>query len=176
LPPAFVAGAGLAAAASALGGGAELSLGGTFIERATLWVPLIGIPGAGKSPSLSLAYGPLQALAARAADPDTPLEEDITEVITGEATLEALARDLDEAEGSLGVLVDELAVLLHSLGEYSAAVAPTVGGCSRCGTELRGGSHASLVASSTTGQDSDSTPDGAALRWPPALAHRTARR
>ena len=62
LPTSLVAGAGLVTLAIAIGGETEVVRSETHQERAILWVPLIGRNGVGKSPSMNLAFDPLQKL------------------------------------------------------------------------------------------------------------------
>jgi hypothetical protein len=112
LAVALTAGAGLAAMATAVGAAGELRVTSGWVERAILWVPLLAPRGAGKSPAQTIAFAPLRAHDARLAD------DDDEPVLTGELTIEALARALHSTGGATGLDLDELAVLLRGFGEY----------------------------------------------------------
>ena len=114
LPAALVGGASTAALAAAIGSEATIEVVAGWQERATLWVALIAPRGAGKSPSQGLAFNPIRLWDVDA----TGKDEDASRVLLGDTTVEALARDLDEAEGSATLDLDELAVMLRGMGEY----------------------------------------------------------
>lgn len=59
LPTALLAGAGLATLAIAVGGDAEVVVNRSHVERAILFVPLVGPKSVGKSPSMEMATRPL---------------------------------------------------------------------------------------------------------------------
>jgi hypothetical protein len=113
LPSALVAGAALAAMATAIGGASEIEIVPNWHQRAILWIPLVAPRGAGKSPSQDLAFGWL-----RAHDAGLDESEEESAVLLGDTTVEAIARDLAAMDGTAGVDLDELAVLLRGLGEY----------------------------------------------------------
>jgi hypothetical protein len=115
LPAALTGGAALAAIAAAIGPGATLEVDPSFHQRAILWVPLLAPRGAGKSPAQDLAFSPLRRHDEQLAD-----DED-GEVLLGDTTLEALARDLHASDGAAALDLDELAVLLRGMGEYKGA-------------------------------------------------------
>lgn len=132
LPTALVAGAGLTVAATvAMPASVEVG-GNTWVEPATIWVPLVSPPGGGKSPSMKLATRVLDHLEAEAhrryrdelkdwrAQPkedreDPPIDPTIS---IDDATLEALARQLDTADGTSAVFSDELKGWLLGIGQY----------------------------------------------------------
>jgi hypothetical protein len=113
LPGALVAGAALAAAAAAIGPNAQIEVSGRWHERPIIWTANIAPRGAGKTPSQDLAFDPLRNHDALVAE-----EEDGTEILLGDQTLEALARTLHESHGAGALDMDELSVLLHGIGEY----------------------------------------------------------
>lgn len=132
LPDALVAGAGLAAAASVMPT-AELRISDTMTEVAALWVPLVAPRGAGKTPSMDIALGPVRAadadqhrvyrdeldawLATPRKDRDPKPPRDWTYLV-GDLTLEKLARRLDASDGAATIASDELVLILGALGEY----------------------------------------------------------
>jgi hypothetical protein len=112
LPANLVAGAATAAIAAGIGPLAQLEISATWPERAILWIPLIAPRGAGKSPAQDLAFRPLR-------DHDAALgEDDGPPILSGDQTLEALARSLSAAGGGGVIDLDELVVQLRGLGEY----------------------------------------------------------
>ncbi len=113
LPAALVAGAALGALAAAIGRAVNIEVSPSWHERATLWVPLLAPRGAGKSPSLTLAFTPL-----RERDEELGDDEDEKAILLGDLTMEALARSLNAVQGAAALDLDELAVLLRGLGEY----------------------------------------------------------
>ena len=110
LPPALVGGAAVAALAAAIGPkvALEVRAGPPWVERAILWVPLLGPAGSGKSPSQSLAFGPLRE---RDIDAEHPL-------LLGDLTFEALVRELAALDGAVTIDADELSQRLRGLDEY----------------------------------------------------------
>jgi Protein of unknown function (DUF3987) len=124
VPPALTAGAALAAAATAIGGEAEIAVNNSFIRRPIVWVPQIAPTGAGKSPALEAAYRPLDEWQDERPPIEVPGKKkgeteviDPPELTVSDCTLESLARDLDVNQ-STGIKVDELSQLLRGLGEY----------------------------------------------------------
>jgi hypothetical protein len=132
LDAALVAGAALAAAATAIGNQVDIMSMLGWLERPIVWIPLIAPPGAGKSPAQELALGPLrvlnEALLLDYADqleawhstpqntrPATPPKD--PSMLTDDVTLEALARIMD-GNGALGADLDELSGFLLGLGQY----------------------------------------------------------
>jgi hypothetical protein len=113
LPGALVAGAALAAAAAAIGPNAQIEVSGRWHERPIIWTANIAPRGAGKTPSQDLAFDPLRNHDAQVAE-----EEEGTEILLGDQTLEALARTLHESHGAGALDLDELSVLLRGIGEY----------------------------------------------------------
>lgn len=113
LPEALLAGAALAALAAAIGSAAQIEVAPSWHERAILWVPLLAPRGAGKSPAQDLAFGPLREYDAQLGEDD-----ERSELLLGDATLEALARRLGACDGACALDLDEMAVLLRGLGEY----------------------------------------------------------
>jgi hypothetical protein len=109
LPTALMAGAALAAMAAAIGKAVDIEVDTGWHERAILWVPLLAPRGAGKSPSLSMAFAPLREHDER---PDN------APILFGDLTVEALARNLKESQGAGALDLDELSVLLRGMGEY----------------------------------------------------------
>jgi len=109
LAAALVGGACLAAMATAIGSGSEVEV--LSNERPLLWVPLIAPAGAGKSPALALAFGPLRMR-------DAQLGDDDGRLLLADLMLEALARELDGVGDAAALDLDELATFLRGLGEY----------------------------------------------------------
>lgn len=116
LPDVCLLGAGLAAAAGAIGGRATLERGAGWAERPILWCALIGPPGAGKSPALRLATQPLHEHDGALLDDDERWESG--RVVASDTTLEALARALHSTGGALLLEADELREWLEGLGRY----------------------------------------------------------
>ena len=116
LPAVCLLGAGLAAAAGAIGGGATIKRAETWSERPSLWCAMIGPPGAGKSPALRLATRVLHEHDAALLRDEERWESG--RVLASDTTLEALARALRNAGGALLLEIDELAELLEGLGRY----------------------------------------------------------
>jgi hypothetical protein len=114
LPPALVAGAALAATATAIGNATEIKVAPSWHQRAIIWIPLLAPRGAGKSPSQTLAFAPMRERDEQNADDDA----DGDTLLLGDQTLEALARSLAALDGAAGIDLDELSVLLRGLGEY----------------------------------------------------------
>lgn len=137
LPAAYLAGAGLAAAAVAIGGNASIRVVEGREERANVWASLVGPPGSGKSPAQDLAFAVLrahdaehrtaydQALRAwRALEPKARLDVDRPKddsLLRRDTTVEAIARRLYASGGDLGLDVDELRTLIAGLGQYKTA-------------------------------------------------------
>ena len=131
LPPALVAGAGLAALAGVTGS-SSLEMPDGTPQRPALWVPLIGPRGGGKTPSLNLAFSTLQELdvaewerySAEVAEWSAlPKDERGTRppdpsVLLDDFTVEKLARFLREGDGTACVVADELSGFLDGLGQY----------------------------------------------------------
>jgi hypothetical protein len=141
LPPAYVGGAALAAAAAALGGNASIRVVEGRAERANVWLSLVGPPGSGKSPAQDLAFAALRAHDAQARqtyeeqlrawratpvqdrrEADRPADGSL---LRRDTTVEAIARRLYAAGGDLALDVDELRTLIAGLGQYKA---PRTGG------------------------------------------------
>jgi len=121
LPAAFSAGAGLVAAAIAIGARAELVLTASQVQRAVLWVPNIGARGTAKTPSQDLLMRPVRvANMTRALDDEAARQVDGDHTshvfLCEDLTLEALARLLADEPG-VSLDVDELGQLLV-VGEY----------------------------------------------------------
>jgi hypothetical protein len=124
VPQGLTAGAALAAAATSIGGEAELIAAGGFIQRPILWVPLIAPPGSGKTPAEQAAYDAIDEWQ-RDQEPEesTNPKTNKTEVrlppsvTLTDYTIEALVRELNRNE-SIGVEVDELSTVLRGVGEY----------------------------------------------------------
>jgi hypothetical protein len=112
LPAGLVAGAARGAMATAVGPRASLRVVGSWKERAILWLALVAPKGAGKSPSMELAYQPL-------AQHDQGLDADQEPLLTTDATVEAVARVMHSGAGAATVYLDELSVLLRGMGEYT---------------------------------------------------------
>ena len=104
IPATLMGGSLLAAGAAAIGASARLDVTQRWRERAILWVANIAPRGAGKSPAQEIAFAPL-----REHDSDSLLSD---------VTLEALARVMDQTEGTAALDIDELAQLLRGIGEY----------------------------------------------------------
>jgi hypothetical protein len=128
LPTTLVAGASLAALATAIGPKAQIERPDhTYKQRAILFVPLIAQPGYGKSPAQDIAFGPLRdhdATHFNQAEQDEALTskqraKDPT-LLVDDITLEALQNRLVAADGSVTLDCDELAQFIHSLGEYKS--------------------------------------------------------
>lgn len=128
LPATLVAGASLAALATAIGQKARIERPDhSYRQRAILFVPLIAHPGYGKSPAQDVAFGPLRDFDAthfNQADQDEALTskqraKDPT-LLVGDITLEALQNRLVAADGSATLDCDELAQFINSLGEYKS--------------------------------------------------------
>jgi|SRR5215471_479369 len=137
LPTNLLAGAYLGACAAAIGGNASAEHG-TFGERAILFVVLLAMTGAGKSPALRQAFGPIEARdgvkyrefrdeldiwrnrsseqkkADREGDIQPPKDPTILFKL---ATPEAIYRRLD-VRSALGLNYDELASFLKGLSRY----------------------------------------------------------
>lgn len=114
LPAALIAGPALGALATAIGPHARTKVSGSWEGRPIVWVAVIAPPGAGKSPGQDLAYAPLHDHDAQL-DPD---DESAQRLLSGDLTLEALARTLHGADEAASLDLDELAVLLRGAGEY----------------------------------------------------------
>ena len=112
LPVGLVAGAALAAMATAIGPKAVLRVMNGWEERAIIWPALLAVRGAGKSPAMWLAFKPLH-------DHDALAEEDQEPLLTTDSTVEAIARVMRNADGAATVYLDELSVLLRGMGEYT---------------------------------------------------------
>jgi hypothetical protein len=132
LPPALVAGAGLAALSGACAG-AELVMPDGTVQYPALWVPLMGPRGGGKTPALDLAFATFRELDAdehgkfRSAMADwlsLPRDKrglrpgDPTAIID-DFTVEMLARFLDNGDGTGIAVSDELSGFLTGLGRYN---------------------------------------------------------
>lgn len=122
LPTALVAGAALAALAAAVGRAVDIEVSASWHERAILWVPPLAPRGAGKSPSLSMAFAPLRERDERLEDDD----EEEKAILLGDLTLEALARRLSVVQGAAALDLDELAYCCEGWANTSAASAATV--------------------------------------------------
>lgn len=133
LPAGLVGGAGLAALAAACPT-ATLAVADTWAEHPILWVPLAAPRGAGKTPAMNLALGPIRdrdaAAHARYLDQmatwrDTPAKDrghldrptDPTRLID-DTTVEMLARRLAATDGAATVAPDELSGMLGALDRY----------------------------------------------------------
>lgn len=124
LPGALVGGAALAALATAVGAGARIQ---TFDQRAILWIPLLAPAGAGKSPAQELAFRTLRERDAGISEDEQ--QENIVRIrfpaaeqlLLGDVTMEALARELPVLDGAVCLDLDELALFLRGLGEYKRA-------------------------------------------------------
>lgn len=108
LPAALIGGAAIGAISAAVGANSRIDLLGG--QRAILWVALIGAAGAGKSPAMQLALGPIREW-------DAQVDDD-RRILLADLTLEALARELSVRDGGAALDLDELAILLRGLGEY----------------------------------------------------------
>jgi hypothetical protein len=134
LDPAMVGGAGLGAL-SATSGGARVEVrSGQKPEPVALWIPLCGEPGAGKSPAMHMAFGPVYELEEEAYE---QYEQDLESWemapakdrgprpvnlcrISDDVTLEAVARWLKVTGGHGGLVPDELTGWIGSIGRYRA--------------------------------------------------------
>lgn len=132
LPVPLVAGAGLGVA-STIAMRAQVEVGGdTWVEPTTVWIPLIAPPGGAKSPSMRFATRILDHLEAEAhrayrdelkgwrGEPAEDREEPPLDptLSIDDATLEALARQLDTSGGTTAAFVDELRGFLAGIGQY----------------------------------------------------------
>ncbi|MGH3191930.1 MAG: hypothetical protein ACRDPY_32845 [Streptosporangiaceae bacterium] len=145
LPAALVAGAGLGALAG-MCGGADLIMPDESVVRSVLWIPLVAPRGAGKTPSMDKAFGRLRELDAAEHDEyRTKLSDylalsakeirnaekprDTTRRID-DATLEVVARWLDNGDGTGVVEADELSGWLNASGfKVKRLRAGPVAGC-----------------------------------------------
>jgi hypothetical protein len=133
LSAALVGGAGLSALAT-VAGPADLLIYESWVERPSLWVPLIAPRGASKSPAMDLAYAELRSLNAAdvemyqaamadwAATPardrgDRPVDRSR---LIDDTTIEMIVRVLARGDGIGSVDVDELTGFLKSMGRYKA--------------------------------------------------------
>lgn len=133
LPPALVGGAGLATLA-AVCPTASLTVADSWVEQPILWVSLAAPRGAGKTPSMTLALGPIRDRDAAAHAlyldqlamwRDTPPRDrgtmdrpvDPTRLID-DTTVEMLARRLSATSGAACVAADELSGMLGQLDRY----------------------------------------------------------
>lgn len=129
----LMAGAALAAAAAAIGDRSEVRLGGDWVRRAILWVPLIAPPGTGKSSVISRAFAPIHEIYAEeraewrvamaeweALDAEEQKNTDKPPApaprVLGNLTFEGVLDLLQERNAA--VAPDELATFLDSLGQY----------------------------------------------------------
>lgn len=118
LPAALLAGAGLGAIAAAIGGNACIEVYPGRRERAILWPVLIAPRGSGKSPAMGAALAAIRERDAELTDDPDDEENAPRPVLAGDCTMEAIARLLKQADGSLALDIDELSQLLRGLGEY----------------------------------------------------------
>ncbi|MET8142673.1 DUF3987 domain-containing protein [Sphaerisporangium sp. NPDC005288] len=131
LSPGLVGGAGLAALATAASM-ADLEIYDSWVERPSLWVPLIAPRGAGKSPAQDFAYRTLRDLNAASCQQfhdqlqiwnETPKKDRgprpaDTSLLVDDTTIEMIARFLARGNGTGSVDVDELRGWLESIGRY----------------------------------------------------------
>lgn len=137
LPLEYCAGAGLFAAASAIGAKSKLQLGEDVFARAIMYVSLDGEPGTGKTPSLNLMCRPLITEDIHRADVDEieislfetaranwkrgqprPVEPKLRSFIEIDATMEAIARKVKHQDGVVLLLKDAGSLLTLIGGEY----------------------------------------------------------
>ncbi len=126
VPTAMVAVPFLAMAGSTIGNQLQVDIGNGWIEYPGLWVALIAITGAGKTPAMSWARVPLDYLQQEAWTKwkrKKPLER----LFANDTTIESLADDLGHNPG-LVIFRDELYGLLNAMSQFgsgrSAAVQP----------------------------------------------------
>jgi len=102
-------------AAAAIGNTIELVIKPTWIERPSLWIAVIGDPGSGKSPAVSYAQGPLDALQRRAHErfqSDVAAWEDLAEMGRKDKTIPVPDRPVYEHFYSTDVTTEKLAAIL----------------------------------------------------------------
>lgn len=132
LHPCLVGGAGLAALGAVTGTATVEVYERSWEENPSLWVPLMGPPGAGKSPAMEFAHKRLQDLDAGSREQYiVELEEwreakgkgkspvDLTR-IQQDATTEAIVRWLAAGDGTGAIVADELTAWLRGLNKYRA--------------------------------------------------------
>jgi Protein of unknown function (DUF3987) len=134
LPAALLAGGMLAACAAAVGGWVEIMLSLSLIERAIVFVSLLAPRGSGKSPSLRIAFGPIEAYDHKkqrdfkrkfAEWAKLPPNERRQKERPGNAailrsgfSMEAMERQLCTERFDTAYKIDELSIALEGLNEY----------------------------------------------------------
>ena len=135
LPAQYVGPSMLAVLATAIGGRVQVEVNeDARSARASLWIALVGEPGSAKTPSILKVRQPLDELDTRKAanyrqereawrglsraDQQRTPKPTLQRLTVGDATIEVLIRALDQNPSGLGVLHDELAGLVKSLGQY----------------------------------------------------------
>ena len=123
----------LSTCATAIGNSYALRVKDQWIERATLWVAIVGLPGVAKSHPISWAMGPImqrekqlykefkQKVKEWQAEPDKDEKPkpDLIKTVIGDATPEAIAHQLSINERGILIHNDELSGFLSTFQRYN---------------------------------------------------------
>lgn len=123
----------LSVAATAIGNSHAVVVKDSWIERPSLWIAIMGVPGVAKSHPLSWAMSPIQQREKRLfrewkermkewqRDPakDDKPKPDLVKIVCGDVTPESVADKLSKNERGILVHNDELAGFINSFQRYN---------------------------------------------------------